>query len=137
MELKEKIMKYMEEYYAMEQAYSVVDILENPEAVTEEVNARALNWLVDYHKGKYEAAKNGLMLSLALVMRGGSKIQAAELGCALDDYNNDGASDSMEGTEKLLAVIFDSLCFIEPVEWDGTDKPYYEFLKMFISAVSN
>lgn len=124
-------MKFMQEYYPYSESMCVEDI---PEDAMEPEQIESLLWLRDYHKQRYEAAKDEMFPELYAIVLGGETTQKAELGCTLDYYNmactGESKEDIIKYTKEWIEDILDNFLII-PVVYDGTDRPYREFLRQF------
>lgn len=130
--LKDKIMKFMEVYYPYSESMCIPYIHED--AMEEEEDLQSLLWLHKYLEKRYEAAKEELLPELYYTVLYGEETQMAELGCTLDGYNQacigKSHEDILKYTRERVDDIIDNFLIV-PVEDDGTDKPYQEFLRQF------
>lgn len=112
--IKEKVMVFLEEFYVYEQACAAMTIIDDGQylgcfkacAVDFAPEFQSVKWLLDYQQKKVEAVKKELADALVLCMIGGEKIQMREMGFFLKAYNSQPDIDAGD-EEKFISASLD------------------------------
>lgn len=137
--IKEKVMKFMEEFYVFDHVCAAMCIVEDEHYISKSCSTyfapefKSVRWLFDYQQKKVEAAKKELADALVLCMIGSGKIQMQELGVVLEVCNEEDVD--AKDAEKYISASFD----IYGAEKDSAIKydeegAYDRFIKEFFNT---